>query len=385
MSKWSDDGFLDTLRGLGDETADACALELVGRGNLAGLFRHADSNTESATTDAPAPIASFFERTRALPPGVDLQRVARGESLFETHAFPMALVLLARSLPEGYAAPNLARVLSLSGDLDHHPYRRLMGVLQMVVNVTTVRGFEDGGKAVVTAQKLRLLHAGIRHIARSSAQMSDFEARYGVPVNLEDMLGTIMGLSYLVIDGLPKVEVRLTRTEAEDMYYLWTVFARMMGIHPPGKPDSDDFVPRNLTEATEFYAAYARRHYVNAARNPQGVELARQNLRMLEDLVPPALRAVGLGVVPRIYMYELIGAEGCQRVGVRPFAGHGLLRTLCLDVCGALMRVLSQDNDSKNPHDHWSRALFQHMIDKQYGGEVTFLYPTDLEDLRKLA
>jgi len=88
-------------------------------------------------------------------------------------------VLLAKSPPSGYAAPSLALVLNLSGDLIRSPYRRLLGVLQMVVNVCASRGFEPGGRAVVTAQKLRLLHEGVRRIARR--RLPDFEARYGVP------------------------------------------------------------------------------------------------------------------------------------------------------------------------------------------------------------
>jgi hypothetical protein len=385
MSKWSDDTFLDGLRRLGDQAADSCAAELIGQGDLSGLFRHADSNRPVIRENLPAPLISFFGSTAALPSGVDLERVARGEDLFEANAFPMALVLLARSLPEGYAAPNLTRILNLSGNLDHHPYRRLLGVLQMVVNVTTVRGFQSGGNAVVTAQKLRLLHAGVRHIARTSSGMADYETTYGVPVNLEDMLGTIMGFSYLVIDGLPRLGVALDQDAAEDMYYLWTVFARAMGIHPPGRPDSDAYVPRNLTEAAEFYRSYERRHYVTATQNPIGVELAHQNLRMLQDLMPRILRLLGFGVVPRLYMWELIGADGCSRVGVGRARGHALLCRMVFGFGPVLLRAFGKSAPSGNPHDHWSRAIFQDMIDQQYGGEVTFLLPQNLGDLRRLA
>jgi hypothetical protein len=275
--------------------------------------------------------------------------------------------------------------LSLSGDLDHHPYRRLLGVLQMVVDVTTVRGFQSGGNAVVTAQKLRLLHAGIRHVARQSPKMSDFEQKYGVPVNLEDMLGTIMGFSYLVIDGLRKIDFRLKPEEAEDMYYLWTVFARVMGIHPPGEPESDALVPQTMAEAKEFYHAYARRHYVAAEHNPEGVQLARENLQMLVELVPRPLRWLGMAIVPRLYMQHLIGVKGCLRVGIEPLLAIKILKRLTVDLVSVLLRPFDRGDSPKTPHNRWSRALFQHMIDDQYGGQVTFLMPQNLEDVRQLA
>jgi hypothetical protein len=385
MSKWSDDAFLNGLRALGDQAADECAAQLVGDGNFAELFRHADRNRELVPDAMPPALRTYFQSTAALPAGVDLPRIRRGEDVFQVHALPVALVLLARSLPEGYAAPNLARILSLSGDLDHHPYRRLLGVLQMVVDVTTVRGFEPSGNAIVTAQKLRLLHAGIRHVTRISPKMGDFEQKYGVPVNLEDMLGTIMGFSYLVIDGLPRIDFALKPDEAEDMYYLWTVFARVMGIHPPGQPDSDEFVPRTMAEAREFYQAYARRHYVDAPDNPEGVKLAQENLQMLVDLLPRPLRWLGMGIVPRLYMQDLIGTDGCVRVGIEPLPGADLLNRLIVEGASLLLRPFDRGDSPKTPHNRWSRTLFQHMIDDQYGSEVTFLMPEDLEDMRKLA
>ena len=193
MSKWSDDGFLDTMRALGDQAADDCAAKLVGDGDMAAIFRHSDRNTKIFPADLPVPLRAYFESTGGLAAGVDLARIAHGEDTFQVHALPVALVLLARSLPEGYAAPNLARILSLSGDLDRHPYRRLLGVLQMVVDVTTVRGFQPGGDAIVTAQKLRLLHAGIRHVARKSPKMADFESRYEKPMMVPSMSSRFTG------------------------------------------------------------------------------------------------------------------------------------------------------------------------------------------------
>jgi hypothetical protein len=385
MSKWSDDVFLNGLRALGDEAADRCAAQLVGDGNLADVFRHADRNYVIVPANLPPALKTYAASTSRLPAGVDLARVARAEDMFQVHALPVALVLLTKSLPEGYAAPNLSRILSLSGDLDHHPYRRLLGVLQMVVDVTTVRGFQTEGNAIVTAQKLRLLHAGIRHVVRQSPRMGDFEQKYGVPVNLEDMLGTIMGFSYLVIDGLRKIDFRLKPEEAEDMYYLWTVFARVMGIHPPGKPDSDEFVPQTMSEAGEFYHAYARRHYVDAEDNPDGVQLARENLQMLVDLVPRPLRWLGMAIVPRLYMQHLIGVKGCLRVGIEPLLGIDILKRFTVDAASLLLRPFDRGDSPRTPHNRWSRALFQHMIDDQYGGQVTFLMPQDLQDMRKLA
>jgi hypothetical protein len=237
------------------------------------------------------------------------------------HAFPAALVLLAKSLPEGYAAPSFGQILSLSGDLERHPYRRLLGVLQMVVNVSSPGGFTENGKAITTAQKMRLMHAAIRALVHRRMKPPFDVAKYGPPINFEDMLATVMGFSYLVIDGMRILGVGLRPDEEEDLYYLWRTFAQLVGIHPAGRPDSGEWVPSGVAEAAEFYAAFKRRHYVGPDQNPKGVLLAWENLRMLQELIPRGWRVLGLGVVPRIYMQDLIGAEAARASRSRRCSG----------------------------------------------------------------
>jgi hypothetical protein len=385
-TRWSEDTFLDSLRKEVDVRADDCVRRLVEENGLEGskaLFRHASSNDPTLPDDAPAAMREFFATTADLPPGVDLARVDRGERVWMRHAFPAALVLLAKALPEGYAAPSFGEILHLTHDLERHPYRRLLGVMQMVVNVCNAGGFEEGGKAVVSAQKMRLLHAAIRtHIVPRS--LPDYDpARFGPPVNFEDMLATVMGFSYLVVDGLSVLGTPLADDETEDLYYVWRVFAQVVGLHPPGQPESDAWVPGSVAEAAEFYQSYARRHYVGPEENPKGVVLARDNLEMLKDLLPRSWRALGLGILPRIYMQDLMGPEGCARVGIRPVFGHGLLKRMALAVVRLSHRAV--DKVPERMDDTVSRLFFQGLINRSWKGEVTFLIPDTLADVRRLA
>lgn len=385
-TRWSDDTFLNGIRSQVDTQADACVARLfatTGVKGSAGLFRHLTSNEDRLPDDAPAPLVEFFATTRALPPGFDLARIGRGEQVWMKHAFEAALVLLAKSLPEGYAARSFGEVLSVSGDLERHPYRRLLGVLQMVVSVSSPGGFEKTGRAITTAQKMRLLHAAIRSHVIARQQPPFDSAGLGPPINLEDMLATVMGFSYLVIDGLRILGAALRPDEEEDLYYLWRSFAQVVGIHPAGRPESGEYVPADVAEAAEFYAAFKRRHYVEAARNPKGVVLARHNLKMLQDLMPRAWRLAGLGIVPRIYMQDLIGAEGCARVGIAPVVGHRLLKSALHGLVRLSHRVI--DSVPARADETVSRLLFQGIINRSWHGEVTFLIPDSVADVRRLA
>lgn len=391
-SLWSDDRFLDSLRAQGDQLADECMVRLGDRDDFRRLFEVMDSNSTPVPADTPAPLRAFLDAPHAGPvvdgAAIDRARLERGEKVYSTHAFPAALILLAASVPQGYAAPNLSRLLMMSGDLERHAYRRLLGVLQMVVNVSRADGFEAGGAAIVTARKMRLLHAGIRRITRS--RLPDYEPRFGVPVNLEDMLATIMGFSYLVVDGLRRLDIPITDDEAEDYYYLWRVFAQFTGIHPADEPHRSTYVPATLADAATFYRAYARRHFTDASANPDGVRLARANLQMMQDLLPrTVLGRLGTQRVPRIYMQILNGPEALTRVGIDPVVGLPIARWVLRVLPRIWSLVWSEGDRVLDPdahvHENLSRLFFQRLIDRSYGKPVTFLLPETLADMRRLA
>ena len=397
-TKWSNPIFLDDLRRRGDVLADTCVARLRAsgsRGDFRDLFRSMDSNDDPLPDDLPPALQQFFAATRRppriepdetrYPHGFDLERVRRGGRVFLGHALPSALVLLTKSLPEGYAAPALSRILCLSRNLTHHPFRRLTGVLQLLVYVSAGEGFTPGGRAFVLAQKMRLLHAGIRRIAYE--HLPGYQVRYGVPVNLEDMLATMMGFSLLQIEGLRRLHVPLSRDEEEDLYYLWRVFAQMCGIYPEGERDNPEFIPEDLDEAREFYRSYARRHYVDAGENPDGVELAAANLEMMDRLLPQTpLRRLGWKIVPRVYVQDLIGVEGCRRVGIRTVRGFWLLRPLLLRLPALWAQVfgeLDRVDPSGSLHERISRYFFGRLIDRS-GDQVSLLLPDDIADLREM-
>ncbi len=392
--KWSDDRFLNSLRLKGDAEADECfhGIQDVLKGeDFHRLFQQLSTNSAEVPETIPKPLREFLNTTMRVPSvdsqPIDIERLKLGQRVFMTHALPAALVLILKSLPEGYAAPSLSKILCLSDNLSRRPYRRLLGVLQMLINVSAVGGFDVSGKAIVTVPKIRLLHAGVRTIVRE--HLSDYEEHYGLPVNLEDMLGTVMGFSYLVITGLRQLHIGLTEDQAEDLYYLWRIFAQMMGIHPEGQPESSEYIPRNLTETKLFYESYRRRHYVNAVDNPEGVQLAATNLQMMNDLLPQTpLRRLGLRIIPRIYMEELIGEEGCEKIGIKPvqflYATKWLVKTFP-PVWSRLWNVVDRVDPSDHLHENISRVFFQGLINREFNGEITFHIPDSLEDLHRLA
>lgn len=427
-TKWSDDAFLDSIRQHGDQLADDCVRGLKADGvrtpEITRVFRAMAFNGAPIPEDTPPRLRAYLEETGRLPPGTDIDRVDRGQAAFMTHCIPSVLVLLLKSIPEGYAAPALTRILSLSGELRDNPYHRLMGTLQLLIDVSSPHGFEPGRerRGIVSTQQVRLLHAGVRvNVAPNSPAALDYDAyrrEHGLPINLEDMLGTLIGFSLLVVHGLRTLRVRLgprgdgktpavpgdgTYTEAEEAYYyVWRTFGRMFGIHPPGQPQSLEFLPASLTEAAEFYASYCRRHYVGAtslargwrarseAENRDGVELADAHVRMIgvvvQHVLPRPLRPMvpgpSLRLVPRIYARQLIGEEGCARIGIRPVTLFLLLKWLLFHFPQAWARLWGRV-DSRL-HVRISEMFLERLVKIGYAEGVTFTVPGDLQDLKNL-
>ncbi|MEM6454545.1 MAG: oxygenase MpaB family protein [Acidobacteriota bacterium] len=381
-TNWSNDADLDRLRQQQDPEADATVRALMAEDAIAGanlIFRTMQTSDDALhAADVPAPLRDFVTATQALPPWIDIERVRRGGRAFLCHVTTSALVLLASSLPRGYASPPLCRVLTVSNDLANNPYQRLLGVIQLLVNIAKPGAFEPGGLATVTAQKLRLLHAGVRTVVPK--YRPDYRARYGPPVNHEDMLATLMAFSYLVVDGLRRLDMALSPQDEADYYELWRVFAVMMGIHPEGRPHDASLVPATLDDAAIFYASYARRHYTGPDENPEGPILAQHNLEMMQHLVPPPLRAVGFMRAPRIAMTQLQTPEELARIGIEPDNDHRVIERLS----SAAVRVIGWGGEIAPPRfaELVSRVVMQGMINVGRDGEVTFIIPDSLAAMR---
>lgn len=377
MREWTP-ALLEKMRRTGDPLADR-TLRRAMRGHevprINEIFRSFAADDAEVPPDAPPSFLRFVQCTRALPAGTDRAAAARGGDVMLGHATLTALALLLNSLPAGYAAPRLSTVLHMSHNLEKRPYRRALGVLQMLVNISKKDAYRDGGRAVVTAQKLRLLHAGVRHIVRT--RLPGFEARFGTPISQLDMIYTIMTFSVLVVDGLAALGVRLSDEDAADYFHMWQTYGLLQGIRPR-------WMPATLEEGRAFCAAYAV-EFCSAADNPSGVSLTRADLDMMRSLIPWPMRLLGLGRAPEVYLLSMLGEEAAARVGVTPLRRHFWCKWLCMKLPVLWQRLWRNIAPEKEAHDRISRLFFSTLIDDAWGGEVRFIVPERLSDMRKLA
>jgi hypothetical protein len=387
IERWSSDAFLAQLAAAGDFPSDALD-DHVTRSTLSAMNRaleQADARSVTLGPDAPAELRAFMSRTALLPQWVDEDRLKRGRQVLQEYAMPIGVVLFLKVLPTGYCSPALARALAVSGDLTRRPVRRSLLVLNMILELCDEHALGAGGGALPAAQRLRLLHAGVRRIVRGSD--AKYTAEFGVPVSQEHMLATIIGFAHETLQGLRQIHVRLTREQQEDYYYLWLVFAWMLGVHPEGQVESRRHLPQSFDEAEAFQIAYRRRHFRSAEDNPEGVALVHALLADLSErvslhgLVPFAKR------MPYWMCAYFLSDEDLLRLRLQhpahPHIARGAIA--CFVAVLAAVRWLCDRFDAgRRTKKRVVMQILSQIVHEEFDTEPKVLIPDDLRALRDL-
>jgi ER-bound oxygenase mpaB/B'/Rubber oxygenase, catalytic domain len=291
---------LDGLRRAGDPSADAVIDELARTEQIRAVshaLRHLVDNDQPVPAALPRSLIDWVEASAELPAWADRARLDRGCTVVVEHGPQVCVALATASLVYCYAGYPGVKVLTFSRRLDHDAVRRVGETAQFVLAVMAPGSLGAGGRAIRKVQKVRLLHAAIRHLVSASGRWD--EAADGIPLCQEDLAGTLMSFSWIVIDSLRKLGVRVEDQEAEDYHYRWRVIGQMLGIDPA-------VIPTDLDGARELTGTIAQH---NHRRSPEGIEMTRA----LFDLHAASLPAGFGGAAPALTRY-LLGDELCALV-----------------------------------------------------------------------
>jgi len=275
------DPMLDALRQEGDPPADRLVADLGARGELDDVSRLLTTllrNDQAVPADLPPPVGAWVEATGHLPSWVSLRRLERGAAFFAEHGVLISLILATDGLIECYAARKGVKVLTQTYRLAQNPYRRIAETAQWVLLVMAPGGLTaPDGRGIRATQKIRLMHSAIRYLI---AQRGGWDTRdLGVPINQEDLAGTLMAFSYIVIRDLRKLGIAVSDREAEDFLYIWRAVGEMLGIRA-------STIPLNMAEAAALTEAIFRRHH---GPSPDGVLMTRALLDLHRQMLPGEL------------------------------------------------------------------------------------------------
>jgi hypothetical protein len=267
---------LEQLRAAGDPLADRVVGELAASGELGqinGLFRMLIHSGDPLPSELPPVAQEFFRSSAALPDWTDPLKLEQAEGLFARHGFSVATALFCSSLPQCFAFPDGARVLGATSSFERDARRRLLETAQFIFDVASPPGLSPDGRGVRAAQKVRLMHAAVRlHLGRRGWDT----AGDGVPINQQQLLGTMLSFSLLVADALRALGFEVRDDEAEAWFHLWRVTGVLLGIDP-------DHLPEDLADGERLMGRLRDQFW---ARSSEGISQAHATLAVMQQALP---------------------------------------------------------------------------------------------------
>ncbi|MGA0560172.1 oxygenase MpaB family protein [Larkinella sp. VNQ87] len=232
---------LEAFRSRQDPLADGLVADLIQDHDLRvvnQLLQTLTRNYELKPDLFPGPVGrrvgQYLDATAHPPAWANPDAIKTAQDLFASHGVFISLLLQLRSLPMTYACAHGARVLYETGLMtarggQPNLVRRLMETAQFVIFAMEPGGLNPGGRGIVTAQKVRLIHACIRHYLHARGWN---QAVYGAPINQEDMAGTLLAFSALVLEGLEMSGFSFTKDQKDAYIHCWNVISHWNGVEP---------------------------------------------------------------------------------------------------------------------------------------------------------
>ncbi len=357
---------LDGLRQVGDLPADQLIDRIFEAHAIEGVrlvLRRCNENdhpldgleTSGLPEGIQRELSRWFQETSAQF-SVDEDEVRRAQDLFSRAGPEVLLVLACYALPAAYAAAKGVQVLAQTNRLGSEPNRRLFETAQMVIDVLSPGGLGPGGRGLRTAQKVRLMHAAIRRlISHAGAAASE------VPINQEDLGGTLMTFSHIILDGLERMGIPVPPAERQAYLALWSGLGGVLGV-------DERLCPRSLEEARALTEVIRDRQI---AGSEAGRKMAAALIGMMRGHLPCFLS----GLPPALIRFFL--GKHADPIGV-PKAGLWVLVARALHAAFRWIDRLFEANPwSARLHRRLNLALMQAMVDFERHGERA---PFDIPD-----
>ncbi|KAL2612873.1 hypothetical protein R1flu_024565 [Riccia fluitans] len=240
---------LENLRQKSDPLADECTRALhvkPGTDSLKALDEYLSRPLEDQASAAPR---KFMEQVTTTPNWFDAELLIQGQNVFWKYLLVIGLILTHYSLVMGFAASRVTDILSCT-----NYFSSVKGAFQRVIEtVKFVTDIMSGPEALTPLTgvgwksmiRVRLLHTQVRLriLAQAEKRPGIYDVKeLGVPINQEDMLGTLCVFSIAVITLLRKIGVYMSPSEVKAYLYFWCFTGYLLGV-------DEEYCQKLMTEA----------------------------------------------------------------------------------------------------------------------------------------
>lgn len=213
----------------------------------------------NATENTFPEVAALVDDMKLALEGLDAERLERGRRVYlSIPVLSHGLALGPGSLVHTYSTPAIANLLVNSGELTDGAVKRLAYTTNWTYSLYLPGGLQPGGEGFFHTGMVRAMHAHVRRVHTSRGfDYSD----WGAPINEFDMLRTWFDFTTIPYRGLQNMGYTLTQQEQQDIYYLWKVAGRMVGVPEALLEGQDDIASsQHLLDAVHFVDGEPNEH-----------------------------------------------------------------------------------------------------------------------------
>ncbi|MFN3489262.1 MAG: oxygenase MpaB family protein [Emticicia sp.] len=292
---------LSKYRALGDKEADAIIDQIVkqdGAGSLRQLMPFlSDYQNLSFQNQSPI-LQEFLSVNSSLPTFYDKKKLIRAADFYRENQQNIGLILGLYSLPYCYLGADGARVLYLSERIRKDTYKRLLETGNFLKEIMNYDNWQSE-RMFVICLKVRLLHATIRYFTLHSKQ---WDLAWGYPINQEDMLGTNLAFSLVVLRGMEKLGYAVDKSYEEAYLNTWNVIGFLLGV-------KQEMMPESYLEAVKIDKLIAERQFKQSV---EGQELTASLMQVVRSFAPSEITADLLQSQSRM----LLGEKYAKMLGI---------------------------------------------------------------------
>jgi len=292
---------LSKFRALGDKDADEVIIQIVEQNGIAALYQLMSffSDYQNLSFENQSPILqSFLYANVSLPIFYDKKKLVRATDFYRENQQNIGLILGLYSLPYCYLGADGAKVLCLSERIKNDTYKRLIETGNFLKAVMNYDNWQSQ-RLFAICLKVRLLHATIRYFTLYSRQ---WDLAWGYPINQEDMLGTNLAFSLVVLRGMKKLGYSVDKTYEEAYINIWNVIGYLLGV-------KQEIMPGNYLEALKIDKQISERQF---RQSVEGQELTASLMQVVRSFAPNEIIANLLQSQSRM----LLGEKYAKMLGI---------------------------------------------------------------------
>ena len=243
--------YLDIKRKEADPEADELITYLYSKNQEHVLYHFLQTPFDESLNNLTSDSLKAFLIKRRETSWYDPELTEKGQRFFKKYATEIMMLLGALSLPYCYAATPGNKAIFLTEKMRKKPGKRLLETADYVISLMDEKAFSENGYGWLLINKTRLIHAMVRYMLLHSGRWDD---SWGVPINQEDMAGTNLAFSYIILEGLEKLKFNLSEDDKSGFLHIWRYIGYQNYI-------DEALLPENMNEGWALEEMIVKRNF----------------------------------------------------------------------------------------------------------------------------